>query len=327
MGTSYTRRNWLATAGSAALIPRLTLNAAPDKSMRGAFMILSTPYTLSKAVDYEDLASEVDFLDRCGVQGMVWPQLASEYSLLTKEERMHGMEVLAKAARGKTPALVLGVQGDDTEAMLEYARHAEQLAPDGMIAIPPRKAKSLDDFRAYYRALCGLTKRPVFIQTSGGAPGIEPTVEFIVELAREFPNFGYIKEEHEPVIPRMKALAAHRPNPIKSVFGAGHGLGWPYEMRLGFDGTIIGGAVYGDVYAQLWNLHLQNKWEEKRNVFSKLLLMLNLDRQIPGVRLYILKKRRVFRTTVSRRRNHLFTPEAIAEIEYNFEALRPYLKV
>ena len=290
-------------------------------------MILSTPYTLSKAVDYEDLAGEVDFLDRCGVQGMVWPQLASEYSQLTKEERIRGMEVLAKTAKGRNPALVLGVQGDDTEAMLEYARHAEELGPDAMIAIPPTRAKSLEDYREYYRALCKMTKRPVFIQTSGGARGIEPTVEFILELAREFPNFGYIKEEHDPVIPRMKALARHRPDPIKRVFGASHGTGWLYEMRLGFDGTITGGAMYGDVYARIWNLHLQNKWEEKREAFSKLLLMLNLDHQIPGVRLYILKKRRVFKTTVSRGKDYMLTPEAIAEIEYNFEALKPYLTV
>jgi hypothetical protein len=40
----------------------------------------------------------------------------------------------------------------------------------------------------------------VFIQTSGGAPSVEPTVEFIVEMAERFPNFGYVKEEHEPVV-------------------------------------------------------------------------------------------------------------------------------
>jgi 4-hydroxy-tetrahydrodipicolinate synthase len=325
MKTGYTRRGWLAAAGSAALFPRLAARATPDKPLRGAFIILSTPYKLSKAVDYEDLAGEVDFLDRCGVQGMVWPQLASECTLLTKEERLRGMDVLAKAAKGKSPALVLGVQGDDTEAMLEFAWHAEKLGPDAMIAIPPQKAKSLDDYREYYRALCKMTKRPVFIQTSGGAPGVEPTVEFIVDVAREFPNFGYIKEEHDPVIQRMKALDGRRPDPIKRVFGARYGAGWPYEMRLGFDGTITGGAMYADVYARLWNLHVQNKSEEKREVFSKLLLMLNLDQEIPGVRLYILKKRGVFKTTVSRRGEYTFTPEAIAEIEYNWEALKPFL--
>ena len=30
---------------------------------------------------------------------MVWPQLASEYSKLTKEERMRGMEAIGKAAK------------------------------------------------------------------------------------------------------------------------------------------------------------------------------------------------------------------------------------
>jgi dihydrodipicolinate synthase/N-acetylneuraminate lyase len=110
------------------------------------------------------------------------------------------------------------------------------------------------------------------------------------------------------------------------VFCASRGAGFLYEMRLGSDGVIIGGAPYADVFARLWNLHQQNKLEEQREVFSKLLLMLNLDERIPGVRPYILKKRGVFKTTVTRRGDHKLTPEGIAEIEYNFEALKPYLK-
>jgi hypothetical protein len=113
--------------------------------MRGVFIIMATPYTESDAVDYEDLAREVDFLDRCGVQGMVWPQLASEYSRLTKEERLRGMEAIGKAAKGKKPALVLGVQGPNKAAALAYLEKAESVGPDAIIAIPPTEAKSLDD--------------------------------------------------------------------------------------------------------------------------------------------------------------------------------------
>ena len=329
MASSPTRRDWLASAGAAALLSHsgFAATAVAAKQMRGAFIILSTPYTLSKAIDYEDLASEVDFLDRCGAHGLVWPQLSSELPQLSKDERLRGMEVLAKAARSRKPALILGVQGDDTAEMLEYAAHAESLEPDGMIAIPPRKAKSLDDFREYFHALCKLTKRPVFLQTSGGAPAIEPTVEFILDLAREFPNFGYIKEEHEPVLARMRKLIAHRPDPIKRVFGAHYGTSWLYEMRLGADGTITGGAMYADIYARLWSLHVENKQDEKRELFGKLLLMLNLDQDIPGTRLYILRKRGVFKTAVSRQRDYNLTPEEIAEIEYRFAALQPYLKI
>ncbi len=323
---SYTRRQWLAMLGSTALLPHI-VQGAKHKAMRGAFMILATPYTSSKAIDYEDLAAEVDFLDRCGVQGMVWPQHASDLAYLSKEERMRGMEVIAKAAKGTKPALVLGVQAEDTKAMLGYARRAEELAPDAMIAIPPKQAKSLDDYREYYRALCRLTKRPVFIQTAGGAPEVEPTVEFIVEMAREFPNFGYLKEEYKNAIERMKQLAKHRPGPIKSILGASRALGWSYEMRLGMDGTLTGGPMYGDVYAHMWELHLAGKRDEVREVFSKLLLMTNLERHIPGVKYYLLKKRGVFKTTVSRRGGYTYSPEAVAEIEHNFAALKPYLRV
>lgn len=325
MQNASTRRAWLAGIGSAALMPH-PAKATPGKTMQGAFIILSTPYTSSKAIDWEDLAGEVDFLDRSGAHGLVWPQLSSELLQLNKEERMHGMEVLAKAAKGKKPALVLGVQGDGTDEMLEYAAHAEKLAPDAMIAIPPRMATSLEGYRDYYRALCQLTKRPVFIQTSGGAPNVVTSVEFMVDLAREFPNFGYVKEEHDPVIARMRALIARRPDPIKRVFGANYGTGWLYQMRLGCDGTITGGAMYADIYAALWNLHLENKPRETRELFSKLLLMLNLDQEIPGTRLYILKKRGVFKTMVSRQKERTLTPEEIAEIEYRFDALQPYLR-
>lgn len=315
----YTRRQAL---GILSAVPLAGSNAKP---MRGAFIIMATPFTATKAVDFEDLAGEVTFLDRCGVHGMVWPQLASEYQTLGKDERMEGMQVLARVARGKRPALVLGVQGPNTDAALEYLRHAEKLSPDAVIAIPPTEATSLDDFRRYYRALASATRRPLFIQTTGGARGIEPTVEFLVELAREFRHCGYVKEEYSPVIDRMNALARHRPL-MKSLFSGGGGRGMIYEMRLGFDGTMPG-APYADLYAQIWEHYQAGRHEKAREIFGALLLMLNVEQQIPGTRPYIMKKRGVFKTTASRRENAQLTPEAIAEIEFNFAALKPYLRV
>jgi dihydrodipicolinate synthase/N-acetylneuraminate lyase len=324
-----TRRQLLAAAGSAALFSRSAASAPanmPAKSMQGAFIILSTPYTAEKDIDWQDLAREVEYMDRWGIHGLVWPQLSSELLQLSKQERLQGMTVLSKAAQGKRPVLVLGVQGGDTAEMMQYAEHAEKLEPDAMIAIPPTKAKSMDDYRDYFRALCKLTRRPVFIQTSGGAPNLAPSIEMMLELAREFPNFGYIKEEHDPVVPRMKELIAHRPDPIKRVYGAHFGNGLLYEMRLASDGVITGGAMYGDIYARLWDLHQQNKLEQVRDLYARLLLMLNLDQEIPGTRLYILQKRGMFKTAVSRQREYKLTPEEIAEIEYRFDALTPDLK-
>jgi len=321
MATGLTRRDLLLVLGAAAG-PRLT--AASGKPIRGVFPIMSTPFTADKAVDYDDLVKEVEFMDRCGVHGMVWPQLASEYWLLSKEERFRGMEVLAKAARGRKPALVLGVQGPNTEAMLEFARHAEKLEPDAMIAIPPMEAQSLDDFRDYYRALARLTQRPIFVQTSGGAKGIKPEIEALVELAREFPHCSYIKEEYPPILERMKQLAPRRP-PIRGVFSGNHGKGWMYELRLGCDGTCPGSAL-SDIYARIWDFYQGGQRDKALDLFSKLLVALNTEQHIPGTFPYLMQRRGVFKTQVSRQRTVHLTPEAIAEIEFSFAPLKPYLR-
>lgn len=326
MTQNYSRRRMMSMLGAAALGSSVRLSGASGKTMRGAFIIMATPYTEAKEIDYEDLAGEVDFLHRCGVQGMVWPQFASEYPYLKKEERFQGMETLAKTAKGKKPAMVLGVQAPNIDEMLEFARHAEKLEPDALIAMPPKEAKSLDDYGAYYDALCKLAKRPVFIQTTGGAADIAPTVEFIVEMGKKHSNFGYIKEEFQPVIPRLVELSKHRPQAIKSVFSGSAGRGWPYEMRLGLDGTMPG-AVYADIYAQLWELHLKGKRDEIRDLFSKLMLMINLNSQIRGVRNYIMKRRGIFKTTKSRREDYTWSEEEVTEMEHNLAALAPHFRV
>jgi 4-hydroxy-tetrahydrodipicolinate synthase len=323
MTSNYTRRQLLGAFG-AAVVFKARISAAAAKPLLGVFPIMATPFTSAKAVDFEDLAHEVEFLDRCGAHGMAWPQNASGYMTLSKEERMRGMEVLAKAIKGRKPALVLGVQAANTEQMLEFARAAESLEPDALIAMPPYEAKSLDEYRSYYRDLAGVTKRPIFIQTTGGAKGITPTVEFVVELAKEFPQLGYVKEEASPVVERMQALIKHRPT-IKAVFSGGDGLGSTYEMRFGADGTMPL-APYTDLLAQTWDLYRAGQREKAREVFSKFLLMENIAKQIPGVPQYIMKKRGVFKTSVDRQREVQLTAEDAAEIDYNFEGLKPYLR-
>jgi dihydrodipicolinate synthase/N-acetylneuraminate lyase len=321
---SVSRRGFLALAGGAAVsAASLPARVPHPRAMRGAFIIMATPFTEARAVDFEDLAREVRFLEECGVQGLVWPQLVSEYRELSREERLEGMRVIAQTSR-RTCAVILGVQGDSTEEALAYARHAEALEPDGMIALPPREGRSLGDFDAYFRALGRVTERPFFVQTTGGAEGIEPTVEFLVDLARDFPHMAYVKEEHAPVLPRIRRLVASRP-PIRAVFSGEAGRHWLQEMRYGTDGTMPG-PMFADIYAQIWEHHLAGNREGARDLFAKLLLMLNCMEQIPATRHYIMVKRGVFKTMVSRRRGVELTDGDRDEIDFRFRILEPHLR-
>jgi 4-hydroxy-tetrahydrodipicolinate synthase len=275
------------------------------------------------------------FYDRCGCTGGAWPQGNGDLLWLSKEERRHGMKVIADACRARKVASVLGVQAATKAEMLEYARYAESLETDALIAMPPSAEQTESGYHDYFAALATFSKRPIFIQTTiTGAPtALAPSVELMVRLAREFPNLAYIKEETAPLVARMKAEAAQRP-PLKSVFGATGGDGWLYELRLGLDGEMTAQGMYADVMVAIWTLYQQGRREQAADAFSKLLLMKNCEAQIPGTERYIFKKRGVFKSTASRRgapAGHVIIrdlpPDAIAEIEFRFATLKPYLKV
>jgi dihydrodipicolinate synthase/N-acetylneuraminate lyase len=336
-----------ALRGQAAKTSADTSSAeAANPKIQGPFLILSTPFTATGAVDYDALARQARYVDWCGCPGMIWPQSGDSLDLLTTEEKLQGMEVLADTARDlRSTALCLGVQGADTDEMLVYARHAEQLAPAAFISRPPDSGKTQDDMRRYWRALASVTRRPVIHQTTGGVNyrGPVPSTELLIELASEFPNYGYVKEEAGSVIARMRALVASKP-PIRRVFGARGGYGWLYELRLGCEGLITERAIYADVLTRIWQLHRSGSDPDAlRDAYSKFLLMINLGKTHPGdlrgYQLYLWKKRGVFQTTVSRHYGPNrtipaspicseleLTKEEIAEIEFRFEALKPYQK-
>ena len=314
----------MALAGTAVSLHALPAAKGESKPLRGIFPIMATPYTLAKAVDYEDLAHEVEFLDRSGVPGMVWPQLSGETFQLTKEERIRGMETIAKAAKGRRPALVFGVQGPNTAAALEYLERAESLHPDAFIALPPTEGKTLDNFIAYFRALGRATTRPLFVQNAVIGAGVKPPVDVLIRLATEFPRLGYFKEEIEPALERMQELARHRPV-VSRVFSGNGGQSLLYEMRLGFDGCMAGNA-YPEVYVDIWNAFQSGQQAKARDLYGKLLVIMNCEKYIPGVREYMMKRRGVFKTMISRRHEVSLSAEAIKEIEFCFEAIRPYLR-
>lgn len=341
MSRSITRRDSLKLMGSAIVASPLALpmgeaspvrgstvrprsSARRDADLRGIFVILSTPYTASGEVDYEDLAFQVEWLDHAGVHGLVWPQNSSDYPRLTPAEIRRGMEVLVEANRGRSMTLVLGVQQDSTEEMVELARFAERLGPDMMIAMPPKVGSSLSDYREYYEALARVTDRPVMIQTQPNLPGVEFETDFILELATRHPHLGYVKEEAQPVFDRIQALVGQAP--IQRVFSAMRGRYFAYDLRLGVDGLVSGMGMYADVFVHMWDAYVRGNWDEVRDIHGRLLVMLTCEQEIPAAGRYLLHRRGIFRTRTQRGRSTTLSEVEVAEIEHNLRGLEPYMR-
>jgi dihydrodipicolinate synthase/N-acetylneuraminate lyase len=282
---------------SVRLLTDPTTNGAagpPEKNFRGIFAILQTPFREDDQLDWEDLDREVSFCVRAGAHGLVWPQLAGEFYLLSEEERLRGAEVVVRAAAGRKP-VVIGVQAPVKEVAVKFARHAEEKGADAVIALPPfLGGAGLDTVTGYYRSLAQAVKIPIFIQNSGEPWGPALAPSFVIDLARQYPQLGYIKEEVSPVAHRMAEYA--RSGVMKAVFSGAAGRNLLDELAHGSSGSMPA-CEFIDVAAQVYDLAAAGQNQEARDLFRKLLPMINLE-EIYGLRFMkaVLVRRGIFKT-------------------------------
>src|SRR5262245_16444462 len=154
-----------------------------SKTFRGIFPVAQTPFTEANQLDLDSLVEELKFLDRGGVQGFVWPQMASEWSSLTEQERFEGIEAIGSAAKKLRPAIVLGVQGPDAAAVKRYVKQAEKVAADAIISLPPSDKSEPKVILEYYQEVGKMTELPLFVQAVGNV-----TVDLLLEMYKTIPT-------------------------------------------------------------------------------------------------------------------------------------------
>jgi 4-hydroxy-tetrahydrodipicolinate synthase len=292
--SSLRRRDVLAALCAGAL-PSWSSAKEQSKPLRGIFPIAQTPFTEAGKLDLDDLRKQVEFLHRCGVHGIVWPQLASEWSTLTQAERMEGAEVMVAAGKKLRPAVVIGVQSAEPGDAVKYARHAAGIGADALIALPPPNQSDPKALLEYYREIGRASDLPLFAQAVGNM-----SVDLLLEMMRAIPTLRYVKDEAGEPLMRMGPLRAKSGDELK-IFTGGHGRTLIDEMSRGSSGTMPA-ASFADLYVSVWDLWQAGKHQEAMDLFGKTLLFIT-EVQVYGIESlkYILQLRGVFKTSGSRR--------------------------
>lgn len=268
----------------------LAASARGSKALRGIFPIGQTPFTDANKLDLEALAEQVRFIDRGGVHGFVWPQMASEWQSLTERERLDGAETICTVGKRLRPAMVIGVQGPDVDTAIRYAKHAEKMGADAIISLPPSEEGDLKVTMAYYRKVAQATELPLFVQTTGNM-----SVEFMLEMHKAIPSMRYVKDEAGRPLNRIVPLREGSDDALK-VFSGSHGRTLIEEMRRGSSGSCPA-ASFADLYAATWDLWHAGKRKEAMDTHAKTLLILTemTNHGFEAMK-YILYARGVFKT-------------------------------
>ena len=240
--------------------------------LRGIFPVVQTPFSLGQHLDVASLEREVLFCRRAGAHGMVYPVLASEFQVLTLEERRLGVETVLKAADGKIP-VVVGVADTSMQGAETHVRHAAEHGASAVIALPPYiGVPSIEEATAYYKAIAAAAEGlPVFIQDA--PPGLP--VPRIMQLLRDIENVRYVKEENEPSAHNISALLSELGEDCWGVFGGAWCRWMMSEMARGAGGFMPSVEIV-DGHVQVWNLYQGGEHEQARDIYNRLLPFMNL---------------------------------------------------
>lgn len=159
----------------------------------GVIPPLITPFDGKGGIDEAFLRSHVDYLIECGVHGVFCLSSVGEFAYLSDEEKLRVMGVVVEEVAGKVPVLV-GVGHFSCKASLDYARAAERLGADGLVAILLPYFPLTDDMAyEYYRFLAASTSLPVVIYNFPAVTGFDIKPETVARLA-EVDNIVGIKD-------------------------------------------------------------------------------------------------------------------------------------
>lgn len=151
----------------------------------------------------------------------------------------------------------------------------------------------------------------VIIQTYNGKSPM-PSAKLLIDLARRHPEiYGWYKVEGtgDGIVPCARELVAAKPV-VKTVFTGWGGRDWLYHYRrVGTRGVISQRPMYADLMVKTWRALEGGSrpvaTETADALFAKFIYLRNLEDAIPapemrGWNLYVLKKRWVFKNTLSR---------------------------
>jgi 4-hydroxy-tetrahydrodipicolinate synthase len=171
----------------------------------GVIAIPQTPFDERDRLDLDSLALGVADRLAAGVDGLLYPVVASEVGQLSDDERRIATAAVLEAAAGRVPVIV-GASADDprtVRALAEFAldRGATGVlvqAPVGLLADEPATV-------AFFRAVCEVPSGVLMIQDlEWGGPGLP--IATIVRLAHEIAPFRAIKVETVPAGSKYSAI-------------------------------------------------------------------------------------------------------------------------
>ena len=204
-------------------------------NIKGVGVALITPFNDNGDVDFEALERLLDRVAAGGADYLVVLGTTAETPTLSAAEKEAVTKFIVSKNGGRMP-VVIGIGGNCTAEVVDHIRHFDFTGIDAVLSVAPYYNKpSQEGFYQHYKAIAGVSPRPVVMYNIPGRTGVNMTAETTLRLARECKNIIAVKEASGN-LSQMAYILRDRPEGFLVISGDDN-LTLPL-MAMGGDGVI-----------------------------------------------------------------------------------------
>ena len=171
--------------------------ASPIRGIIGAAL---TPFTEDGRVDYDALAREIEFLAADCDAISVAAVEASEYTVLSLQDRKEVMRRATEIVNKRVP-VILGASSHSIDTILDLAEHAAAVGGDLIQVLMPIRPwggqPTIADLIQFFTEVASVSPLPIVAYHNPG-PGADPPLDAFVRLS-EINKVDYFKESSRDI--------------------------------------------------------------------------------------------------------------------------------
>lgn len=259
-----------------------------DKSLAGAFVVLTTPMKPDQSVDEKGLRENIQWVIHEGIHGIITTGSTGEYVSLTEYERKRITEIAAEAIGGRIPFCV-GAGAETTQDAIKYSKFAKEAGADAVMIAPSYYCRpNLEEVYGHFQKISDTVDIPIMIYNNPFTTKVDLSVDNILRLS-EISNVKYVKESSGDVR-RISMLVLLGEEKIIPFAGFDDLLLESYFMGAK-GGVIVAANICPKLCADLYELAVVKKeYDKARSLYFKMLPLLNLIEGPMGKIVQIAKK-------------------------------------
>ena len=237
---------------------------------KGTGIALITPFNEDQSIDFFALERIVNHVIEGGADFLVALGTTSEAPTLSSEEKEQVVSTILKANAKRLPVL-LGMGGNNTQAVIEAIHHQDFTGIDGILSVVPYYNKpNQRGMKAHFEAIADASPVPVILYNVPGRVGVNLQAATCVELAKH-PNIIAVKEASGNLMQIMEIL---RDKPADfDVLSGDDGITQPM-MALGAQGVIsVAANAYIKPFAKMMKAMKEGRTEEALKLHYAMLRM------------------------------------------------------